>query len=281
MNKILIIALIAGLLIFGCANNIGGGGTMKNKISKIASFNVNGKSVNIGLIKINDSLGFIDSYKMIEKFNQDHKTNIKMISFQVAYQIVSKNSSEALKISDNFCYYFPVDAVIGYSGERRELGQNIEFLWSLTPPSGADMTPTENLILSMPTGKYKDEKSAAIMYTNLNSSSFVYEPRGMRINKPDNKIILLENFPFAEGWYAIDEKTGMPNGKQVSSKTDGAVFLEVHDGSFISPIYMSLCDSLYLNAPYQERLDLSNHKWNQKSNTMLVEIPDEDLTKLR
>ncbi|MEW6328719.1 MAG: hypothetical protein AB1468_01245 [Candidatus Micrarchaeota archaeon] len=172
-------------------------------------------------------LSSVEIYYLIARINDENGTHIKLISPKLADSLLNedraKNSSHE-KGNQNYRFFFnfspfPVDAIIAYENDR-PLGAEIVFANLNEPAYRSDPR------LIMPTYSFSGASGVALAVLDLVEPDFKKDGRDIRINVPESRLIVVEDFKSDDGWRMPEPRTRIPQGKIVSEDTVGARMLK-------------------------------------------------------
>ncbi len=179
--------------------------TVRREISgkELLRVNVAGQEKNIVVLRDIGSTSLFDAHPLVEGFNREHGTNLTVISHKVAD--VAQTVGETWRSLPN---PYAVDASIAYEKPGTKLGKEIVFAAEEEP--GAEREP--RVVLA--TGKFQGEKDIALVVQGLSSADFKKDGNSITLDIPENRLIVVPNFPGPDGWY-MPHETGVPTGEKV------------------------------------------------------------------
>ena len=178
--------------------------------------NVAGQKKNIVVLRGNSSIELFEAHPLVEGFNAEHGTNLKVVSYNVA------DVAETVGETWRSLSAYAVDASIAYEKLGTKLGKEIVF--------AAEGEP--RIILE--TGKYKGEKDVALVAQGLSSADFKREGNSIFLDIKDDRLVVVKDFPSLDGWYMPHPETGVPTGGKVDHQSPAARYLWTLNASYVS-----------------------------------------------
>lgn len=166
-----------------------------------------------------DKLPLLETYRAVNRLNQQHGTSLSVIRPHTADALLN-----GWRDRGGFAPLpFSTGAIIAYEAPAKRLGGHIIF-----------RRPAEPRVV-LPTYHYRGERGIALM-TLMLEEDFKPEERGsLRIEVPENRIVPVEDFPAASGWYCQDAATTVPSGPAVGPSAE-ARFLWRQEGPYVGPL---------------------------------------------
>ncbi len=177
--------------------------------------NVAGQKKNIVVLRGNSSIKLFEAHPLVEGFNAEHGTNLKVVSYNVAD--VAQTVGETWRSLPAYA----VDASIAYEKPGKKLGNEIVFAARNEP----------RVVLA--TGKYKGEKDVALVAQGLSSADFKKDRNSIILDIPENRLIVVPNFPDVDDWYMPHAETGVPTGGKVAQNSDARYLYGLNDSSYV------------------------------------------------
>jgi len=176
---------------------------------------VQGEPKNLVVLRGNGSTKLFDAHPLVEGFNAEHGTSLTVISHKVAD--VALNVGETWRSLPAFA----VDASIAYETHGTKLGKEIVFSSEGEP----------RVVLA--TGKYKGERDVALVTLGVSSADFKKDGDSLVLDIPENRLVVVPNFPGPDGWYMPHSETGVPHGKEVEESSDARYLYRLNDSSYV------------------------------------------------
>jgi hypothetical protein len=181
---------------------------------ELLKIQVQGQPKNLVVLRGNGSTKLFDAHPLVEGFNAEHSTKLTVVSHKVADVILTVGGTwRRLRA-------FAVDASIAYETPGTKLGKEIVFSAKNEP----------RVVLA--TGKFKGEKNVALVSLGLASTEFKKDGNSITLDIPENRLILVPNFPGPNGFYLPHAETGVPHDEQVDQSSD-ARCLYRNDSSYV------------------------------------------------
>lgn len=170
--------------------------------NKLLKFRHKGENKNLLVLRGNRSTNLFDVHPLVEEFNSEHGTRLKVVSHDVADTACTVGETwESLPA-------FVVDALVAYEKPHTSLGKEIVL--------SVDGEP--RVVLA--TGKCQGEKDVALVTLRLTPADFQKDGNSLTLDIPDSRLIIVSNFPGSSGWYMPHAKTGVPHGGEVCQSPD-------------------------------------------------------------
>lgn len=210
--------------------------------------------------KANVLMDLFDVHPLIESLNQEHGTNLKVISHRVAD--IALNFGKSYKCLPAFA----VDASIAYEKPGKKLGKEIVFFAS----DGSKVV--------LATGKYKGERDVALVALGVTSADFKRGGNSLVLDIPDSRLIVVPNFPGSDGWYMPHLETGIPYGENVHISSKARYLWRLNDSSYVG---------LSVRGYYDSYIPTNKHGVLLRCNMpsvrlgVVAEVPDADFAKIQ
>jgi hypothetical protein len=222
-----------------------------------------GQQKNLLVLRGAGSTPLFEAHLRVEEFNSEHGTNLRVVSHKVADAALTGGQI-------NGDIRFPVDAAIAYSEPLFQLGS---LLWC---HFDAHNGPPK---VSLATGRYKNERYAALVALGLSSADFIKDGDSFVLGIPDERLILVPNFARRDGWYLPHEGTGVPQGETVHQSTDARYLVRFDDPLFLGYTYVGLLVRGVVRGKYRREIDAT---WGPHHRAGVVaEVPEADVGKIR
>lgn len=176
---------------------------------------IDGQLKNLLVLRREGSTNLFDAHPLVEAFNIEHRTDLKIISHEVSD--VALNVGNPWSLPNTLV----VDASIAYEKPGKRLGEEIVFAAQDEP----------KVVLA--TGKYQGEKDVALVALGITSADFKKDVDSITLDISDNRLITVPNFPGPDGWYMPHKQTGVPHGEQVASSPDARYLWRFNDSSYV------------------------------------------------
>ena len=181
---------------------------------------------NLVVLSGEDSTSFFDAHQTVEAFNTRHRTNLRVVSHNVAdFALNVGDTWRSLAWSSDFI----VDATIAYEKPGTKLGEEIVFSLEAEPK------------VVMATGKYKGEKDVALVTLGLSANDFKKEDNSVVLDISDDRLIVVPNFPADSGMYMPHNRTGVPHGREVEESLDARYLSCRYRSSYVGSLVRKVC----------------------------------------
>ncbi|MCK4319917.1 hypothetical protein KAW38_05105 [Candidatus Micrarchaeota archaeon] len=198
--------------------------------------------------------GFPSILPLLDRFNKANDTHVRIPKLDELNYILTKqkigDKEKRLNVEElmNRLYYydsFPAQAMIIYNKSGKAFGSEVYvasvnyvgITKELCVPTGCykgekgialvvpDLSPDD--FVSVGKGKFESTYHEYIKYFNFPTGDSVYDYDYARnymysflIDIPDNRFIVIPDFPSKDGWYLPHDATGIPHGKRLDSPID-------------------------------------------------------------
>lgn len=231
---------------------------------KVFSFELNGKTVHVGLIKNrHNGIKWPDAYRFIADFNFENNTKVKMISFDAAC-----NLPFGTDMYTN--YIFPVDAIVAYEKPGIVFGNEIiqdphSTLIAFSTEQKKEIKIEYNKDapkIILPTWRYHGKKDVALLVFGLDKKEIQKKGNDVFLDVSQDRFILVpikDSIP-KYGEYIPEDRSVVYRNKK----------------SYVGPIIVHISnydDSYYFGTP-EQNVTVTDFD-------ILVEISDKDLEKLK
>ncbi len=225
---------------------------------ELIKMQIQGNPKNLLVLRNYRTTRFFDIHPLVEEFNAEHGTNLRVISHKVAD--VALNVGEAWKSLASGSP-FAVDASIAYEKPGVKLEKEIVFSSFQGEPRVVSAT-----------GKYNGEKNISLVALGISGKDFKKDGREIRLDIPDERFIVVPDFPDQNGWYMPHAETGVPHGKKVESSPDARYLWRLNDSSYVG-LVARVC---FYN--YRRYVDL--YYRSSFALGVAVEVPEGDVAKI-
>jgi hypothetical protein len=177
---------------------------------------VQGQPKNLVVLRgSNGSTMLFDAHPLVEAFNAEHGTNLAVVSHKVA--------DVACTVGDTWRSLpaFAVDASIAYEKPGTRLGSEIVFSVEGEP----------RVVLA--TGKFKGEKDVALVTLGVSAADFKKDGDSLVLDIPENRLVVVPDFPGPDGLYMPHSETGVPHGKKAEGNPDARYLYRLNDSSYL------------------------------------------------
>lgn len=193
--------------------------------------------------------------KMVERINEEYGANFRIARYLPLDLLLTL----ATDLGGAACTSpFPSGDILAYGEPDAELGKWIVF----------KAGPISRVIL--PAGKYKAEKGVALVVPEVHIDEVKRDGRDTIIDVPDSRLVLVPDFPRADGWYLPHRETGIPHGRMVGYSAGARHLWRLPSPYVYFPVRTMDFYRQYLHAYFHPCTPL----------TVLVEIPPEDVDKI-
>lgn len=192
--------------------------------------------------------------KMVERVNEKYGASFRIMKYQRLDLILSLAADLGVACTSPF----PSGDILAYGEPDAELGKWIVF----------KAGPISRVIL--PAGKYRREKGAALVVPEVHIDEVKRDKRDTIIDVPDSRLVLVPDFPRADGWYLLHKETGIPHGRMVGYSAGARHLWRLPSPYVYFPVRTMDFYRQYLHAYFHPCTPLS----------VLVEIPPEDVDKI-
>jgi len=174
-----------------------------------------GQTKNLIVLRGNGTTRLFEGHPLVETLNKEHGTGLTVVSHSVA--------DIALNVGETWQKLpaFAVDASIAYEKPGTRLGKEIVFSVQGEP----------RVVLAI--GKYKGERDIALVTLGLTSADFKKDGNSFVLDIPENRLVVVPNFPGPDGWYMPHAETGVPHGKKVEGSSDARYLYRLNDSSYV------------------------------------------------
>lgn len=215
-----------------------------------------------------EGLPFAGILPAIDRLNNEHRTNVRLVSAVVADHALNDGTEtwKALRHSSPFL----VDAAIGYERPGAGFGTEIVFHTEGKP----------RVLLA--TGRYMGEKNAALAVLGLSASDWKQDGEDIRLDVPENRLVLVENFPPESGWYKPKGETTVPQGDRAKCSSDTRYLRRINApyvGFLGRDIYVVTSGRLWDGASAVGRGQVRADLQMSSRLGLAVEIPEADVAK--
>lgn len=225
------------------------------KGKKLLKVQVGGQPKNLVVLREADSTKLFNAHPLVEAFNRENGTNLRVISHKVADVAQTVGDTwESLPIH-------PVDASIAYEKPGTRLGREVVFIADGEPP------------VVLATGKYKGEKDVALVALGVTSADFVRDGNSITLAIPDSRLIVVPRFPASEGWYMPHATTGVPHGKQIANSFDARYLYRLNGSSYVGLLVR------YHGCGYSRWGVFADYRASECVG-VVAEVPEEDVAKI-
>ncbi|MBU0532746.1 hypothetical protein KKB44_04595 [Candidatus Micrarchaeota archaeon] len=193
---------------------------------------------------------------LLKRFNEEHGTNLTLLDPHIADFLINRT----LKWVDvREAFPSPIGMAIGYEKPGKKLGAEIVH------------TSEEMPRAILPTGRYKCEKGIALVVTNLTADDIKKDGKDVRIDVPDDRLIVVPSFPSVSGYYVPHHVTTIPHAEKAESICGGRYLGRLNSSYVGMPVY----DYYLLNGGAVKCLSAVYPPFN--STGLLVQIQETDI----
>ena len=94
----------------------------------------NGRTVNVGILEVvGDRVNFLDAHRLVDDFNRQHNTNVKLITPHLADAMLTDGTDAWRFFHDNKCYPLLTNALVAYEAPSKQ-GSPVHFGRNLARP---------------------------------------------------------------------------------------------------------------------------------------------------
>ena len=179
--------------------------------------NVRGQPKNLVVLRGNGSTKPFGAHLLVEEFNAEHGTNLTVVSHKVA------DVAQTVGETWTSLPAYPVDASIAYENPGTALGKEIVFSASGEP----------RVVLA--TGKYEGEKDVALVALGVTSADFQKDENSIVLAIPEDRLVVVPDFPGSDGWRIPHSETGVPTGRKVDQSPEARYLYRLND-SYVGPL---------------------------------------------
>lgn len=83
------------------------------------------------------------------------------------------------------------------------------------------------------THKYKGEMDVALVALDVTSADFKKDRDVITLDIPENRLVVVPDFPRLDGWYMPHAETGVPHGRKVEESTDARYLYRSTGSSYV------------------------------------------------
>lgn len=279
---------------------------MKDHQIQAIRVNYHDKPINLGLIRndLDKCNSFVGSLRAVDELNKTFRTSARLIRSEVADDLLTRG--KYLRLLEEYSP-FAVGAIVAHeergsgSYKSRPFGDEVRY------SAPYDVAKKVSQDVNMATGRSKDETDSVLVITNptlddltidVKDENYKRSPQcyvilvNIKIDVPEDRIRLVNNFPSNCGWYQSDNDLAIPTGKEVGESRNARYLARFqkpvhhsgslawdpvipHSGTYVGLIFRS---ALLEEDFYPARKGIVMAPVDTKG--IVVEIPDEDLKKL-
>ncbi|MFH1221455.1 MAG: hypothetical protein V1492_00030 [Candidatus Micrarchaeota archaeon] len=250
---------------------------------ELVKMQVQDQPKNLLVLRRSRTTRLFDVHPLVEAFNAEHGTNLKVVSHKVADVALTVGETWRRIVSGAG---FVVDASIAFEKRGAKLGKEMIFFAQDEP----------RVVLA--TGRYKGEKDVALVTKGLTYADVAYTINGkqrtlqellqaegidyllalsmrevseIRQLMTDDRLILVPNFSGPSGWYTPHSETGVPHGRKVDASSDARYLYRLNDSSYVGLLVrFGGCGRRSIDAYY----------WPSYGFGVVAEVPEADAPKI-
>lgn len=241
--------------------------------------------------KFRAQIPLFDLHAMVDRFNQTNGTGIRLARPRVTDALIRTMVPREDIFGEVLERYphFPTIAAIVYEKAGVRFSAEVVFDYvefdSKRPRDAGHSPPGPKIVFTVPPA-FRGESGIALVIPELVIADFDKGRNEVRLQVPEDRIVVVRDFPAQDGWYVPDPRTGVPQGAKQESrwrsreakslsrvggrgslidKEEGAYVGSLASGIIIAWPSGDLCLGAYY-APYSET-------W------VVVEVPEKDIAK--
>ena len=230
---------------------------------KTTKVDVEEKPVIVGILRKYGSTKMMEAPSVVKSFNEENGTNVRLIRPTTADCLLVK-TDRWKDVSDAFP--LTVDLAIAYEKLEQEIGDTVVWAEEGKP----------RVILAT-TGNAKGERDVAILVPDITAEDVKREGNGYVIDVPQDRLVIVPDFPHFDDWYDTYENTTVP--------CVDTVYCE-HEARYLNRTKSEERDKPYVgllvrdkNYDDYDRRCVSAEYWPSDKFGVAVEIPEEDAEK--
>ncbi len=190
---------------------------------ELLKVSVRNQARNLLVLRDNLSIRLFDAHPLVEHFNADHGTNLKVVSHEAADAALTSGVTWT-GIQDSV-----IDAAIAYEAPFTRLGKQVVF------------TPRNEPSVVLATGRYQGEEGIALVALGLSSADFKREGNSIILDIDDSRLIPVPEFPIVSGCHLPHPETGVPHRDQAAMSGEARAIVRL-DGSPYVGLLVRYCD---------------------------------------
>ncbi|MBU0591502.1 MAG: hypothetical protein ABIJ10_00890 [Candidatus Micrarchaeota archaeon] len=225
---------------------------------KTTKIDVNGRKAIVGILKRYESTPLIDAPFAVKKFNEENGTNLLLIRPTTADFLFVK-TDQWVKV--NGAFPSPVGMAIAYESPNKKIGDSIVL---------ADCE--EPRLILVTTGAARGEMNAAVLVPDITADDIKRDNWDYVIEVPENRLIVVPDFPALIGTYRTYEDTTIPSNSEKA--TGERKFLWRRENEK----YVGLV--VRLDGSYNNKHDIVANGRAFRKYGVAVEVPDADVAKI-
>lgn len=231
----------------------------------------NKKGPLVALLRFERAVPLVEIPALLSGVNRRNKTEIKLLDPKLADRLLTKTDRYE-EMADYGKLNFIVNVMIGYEAPGQRLGSEIVHVTE----------KKQRVVLS--TGKHNGAPPGTVLVVrDITAEDIDGKGTDVRIVVPDDRMVVVRNFPAKDGWYNPHVRTTIPHGKAVDDelvkKSGKARWLSrKYEMPFVCFVTRSYHHIPTVSHDYYGRLAIgaeTDPTWRRKE--MVVQIPEQDI----
>jgi len=210
----------------------------------------------------------VDDLYVIASINKQCKMHFRLPAPDIANYLARKGPKMPYDFYEQFCEYanpFPSSMIIGYEAPGKPLDKELVRSDGIFPGFPE---------IRMPNYSFDGKYNTALIVQNATLADFRQGDKEWRytLNVPENRVVLIENFPQQLGYFAMHPKFPIPIGKAISPRKKGARLLRRSNEPDIEFLSFSPTSSSEVIA--------NGHRSNYPQ-MLVIEMPQQDVALIK